>query len=232
MPKKTSVLIAGESGTGKSYFTATLVWAIASGGSCFGWQASNSMKVGIFDGELRDSKIQERLKIVASCVQKNTADITIVSRDKYTAENLPFPDLTDAKQARSVLDMFSGVDVLVVDNVHCCFSGRDENSSGFWQSVQEFTLLCRERGITLIVVHHCPKSNPNKPAGNSKNERIFEKVIVLSKILAPARLPGAHFNVHFDKDRDCSDDTEDFSARLVKRADGLYQWEVRDFINQ
>lgn len=231
MPEKTSVLIAGESGTGKSYFAMTLLCAIASGGSCFEWSAPKSLKVGIFDGELPEIDIQERLKSI-SLDGKSLGNISIVTRDRYMSENLVFPDFTDSSQVTNVLEMFSGVDVLLVDNVNCCFSGKDENSSGFWEAVQRLMFMCRERGMALILIHHCPKSRPNKPSGHSKNERAFEKLIVLSKILPPAKLEGAHFNVHFDKNRHRPNGTKDFSARLVNDVNGISSWEMRDFINQ
>jgi len=220
------VLVAGEAGVGKSHFVYWLAYAIATGTEYLCWKAPHVCPVGLLDGEMRDSTIQERLATIVNSTGKTTENFRIVTRDMFKESQERIPYLRDPHDRQRTLDMFEGVRVLVVDNLNCFFGGGNENSSEFWDDIERFTFDCRDRGISLIMVHHASKSNSGSPAGNSKNVRLPEVVIVLSSVDDAQRGGGAHFRVQFQKTRGVLVGPVDFEAQLLSGEDGKHYWEI------
>ena len=222
------VLIAGEAGIGKSHFVYWLACALAQGGDFLGWKATEPISVGILDGEMRDSTIRTRVAAICESTHFDGENLTILTRDIFTRAGDIVPTLREADVQKKILSRFSDVKVLFIDNVNNFFSGGNENASEFWDDVERLVLLCRDHGIAPVVVHHAPKSNNSRPAGNSKNERLPEVVIVLNESENACNVPGVHIRVHFKKSRGLLDTARIFEATLKQYEDKIWRWSVHE----
>jgi hypothetical protein len=234
------VLVSGEPGCGKSLFAHTIAVALASGSGAFGWKATRPVVVGILDAELFDETIQRRLSgiVLGMNCEFEPENIRFFSRDICADNEVLFPNLRLPEDRSRVLDSFGPIDVLIADNINTLFPGGDERGTQFWNAIDEFIFDCRGRKIALMLVHHTTKTAPNSPAGSSKNVRVSEVSIVLSKVDPTST--EAHFNIEFSKTRELTTDTERRSARAktddetklttwhigpyVPREDGNNEW--------
>lgn len=225
------VLVSGEPGCGKSLFAHTIAVALASGGEAFGWNATRPVTVGILDGELYDETIQRRLSgiVLGMNCEFEPERIRFFSRDICADSEVLFPNLRLPEDRARVLDSFGPIDVLIADNINALFPGGDERGTQFWNAVDEFLFDCRGRKIALILVHHTTKTSPNSPAGSSKNVRVSEVSIVLSKVDPTST--AAHFNIEFSKTRELTTDTEPRSA--MAQSDDLTKvttWQMGPYV--
>lgn len=219
-------MVAGEAGCGKSMFVYSLAYAVATGSDFFGWKATRAYKVGIFDGEMFDSTIQTRLAGIIRGVGRDCepANLAILSRDHYTEKELAFPDLRQADDSERILNMFKGVDLLIVDNINSLFSGGNESATEFWIEIDKFIFAARRRNMAVCLVHHTTKTSTKSPAGSSKNVRLVEATMVLEKN-GQSDSNGVHFNLSFTKNRELTSDTESKGGGMTTQ-EGISRWEV------
>lgn len=220
------VLIAGAPGIGKSWFTMSLGYCIAAGRDYLGWRACAPRAVVVFDGEMRLSTLQKRCRLLEATYGPVGNHFRVLGRHSYCSKKQSFPDLRDSADRMRLLSVLPGTDVLIIDNVNCSFLGGNENDAVFWKDLETFIWECQDRRITPIIVHHTPKSNPTKPSGSSKNERVFEAVVTL---LAPdsGTTPGvsASFNLQFGKFRELAPDAKNLSIRLTTSEEETLCWQ-------
>ena len=220
-------MVAGQAGCGKSLFVYSLAYAIASGTDFLGWRAERPFKVGILDGEMFDATIQSRLSGIIRGVGKEDVDPTnlrILSRDLFSEKELPFVDLREPNDRKRILNMFEGVNLLILDNINSLFSGGNESATEFWIDMEKLLFEARQLGMAVCVVHHTTKTGIKSPAGSSKNVRLVESAVLLEKICqADSNL--AYFNLSFAKNRELTSDTEPRSARMTTE-NGVSRWQV------
>jgi hypothetical protein len=220
LKERMSVLISGQSGAGKSFFVQSLALAIAGGKSIFGWEPHPNINVGILDGENDDEELQERITAICFGLGVSAETIKILSRSVIEEQLGRTISLSDPSDQRLVLDTFKTCHLIIVDNVNCCFDVTDENSTKDWISVQSFVMAARKDGKSLILVHHTPKSNPNSPAGSSKNVRPFDYSLLLSR-REGANAIGVSFDLQIHKSRRSPGDLKPIHARLLADEDAL-----------
>lgn len=219
------ILVAGAPGCGKSWFVYWLGYSISTGQGCFDWAGRTARKVALLDGEMRLQTIQKRIGEIQRALGDSGSNFGVLARHTFRREKRKFLDLRTREDRSELLGSIKGFDVLIVDNVNSTFLGGNENDPSFWKEIEEFLFGCQDRGITPILVHHTTKSNPNRAAGSSKNERVVEAVITLSKISDQAN-DGASFNIQFGKFRELSPDATPRSARLMRSENGLLEWKL------
>lgn len=229
-----SVLLAGGAGSGKSFFLHYLSSCLACGVKCLDWETKRT-SVTVLDGEMAIEEIQTRLLEINSTlpyVAGVTPKLNIICKDNFLQKKQPLPNLRNVMDRMAIFDMLEvGTKVLVVDNLNIFFSGKDENTPDFWVDVEKLVSECYEREITPILVHHSPKSNPDAPSGSSKNERVAEVIIMVSKVQHGEDETGIWSNIWFRKVRHFSRDTKPFSFK-VKNFSGSSYFEKHPFIEQ
>lgn len=227
---RTTTLVSGEPGAGKSFFVQTLALAAVSGREAFRWKPAGRIKVGLFDYENDDAILQERLNklIVGFGINESIGDHLQIATRSLCEERLKVSglmSLSEKKDRDFLLQEFTDCQLLIVDNVNACFDMPDENSTKGWAPVQEFIFEVRKQNMALILVHHTPKSNPGAPAGSSKNERAFDYSLVLSKPLGVINGDGAAFDLRIRKRRGNPRDLSEFSA-VLREQDEQLVWKV------
>jgi len=230
-----SVLLAGGAGSGKSFFLHYLTSCIASGVRCLNYWDTKRTPVTILDGEMAIEEIQTRLLEINSTLphQQGIAPrLNIICKDNFLQKKRALPNLRNAIERMEMFSMLEpDTKVLVVDNLNVFFVGKDENTPDFWVDVEKLVSECYERGITPILVHHSPKSNPDAPSGSSKNERVAEVIIMVSRVKHDDEDTGIWSNIWFRKVRHFSRDTQQFSFK-VKNFQNASYFERHSFIEQ
>ena len=107
--------------------------------------------------------------------------------------------------------------LIVMDNISTLIRSGKENEGESWLPVQEWALRLRSRGKTVLFIHHSGKGGQQR--GTSRREDVLDTVIALKKPADYKQQDGAHFEVHFEKNRGLyGDDVKPFEVRLTSNA--------------
>lgn len=219
--ERTAILVSGQAGAGKSFFVETLALSISSNKSIFNWNPRGTIKVGLFDGENDDEELQTRLSKLAHGLVIEGSELQILTRSSLEFSLGRSLSLSDSNDQELIINAFKECQIIIVDNLNCCFDLTDENSTKDWNPVQQFIFKVRKYGKSIILVHHTPKSNPNSPAGNSKNVRVFDYSFLLTRLNGASNI-GAEFYFTIHKARGNPKDLAPFKASLREVDNDLY----------
>lgn len=222
IPTKGTVMIYGPRGTGKTFVSASVAYAVASGSSFWSWTASSPRKVLFVDGEMPAYALQERfVDIIGGMENQPPAGdyLKILAADD---QEFGIPDLATNEGRKAIEAHLDGVELLVLDNISTlCRSGR-ENDAESWTSVQEWLLKLRREGISTVLIHHAGKGGGQR--GTSRREDILDTVIALKRPQDYEQDEGARFIVEFEKSRGAMGNAiKSFEAKL-NVIDGKTTW--------
>lgn len=212
-------------GVGKTHVALGIAYAIATGGAFLCWKAIQRRKVLYLDGEMPGASLQHRL---ANLIATSTEDFDpgyfrILTPDLQEGA---MPDLATYEGQAAIDELVVDAEVIVVDNLSSLArSGGRENDAESWQIIAEWALMQRQRGKTVLFVHHSGKGGAQR--GTSKREDILDTVISLRRPPDYESDQGAKFEVHFEKGRDLHGaDAEPFEAALVTDHQGVQTWSI------
>lgn len=212
-------------GVGKTHVALGIAYAIATGGAFLCWTANEKRKVMYLDGEMPGASLQARLaKLGTTSTEDFDPDyFRILTPDLQEGS---MPDLATYEGQAAIDDLIADAEVIVVDNLSSMArSGGRENDAESWQIIAEWALIQRQRGKTVIFVHHSGKGGAQR--GTSKREDILDTVISLKRPPDYESGEGAKFEVHFEKGRDLhGSDAEPFEAALVTDVHGNQTWSI------
>ena len=223
IPEQGLCMLFAERGMGKTFAALHVAYAIASGGTVFGWNAPQPSSVLYVDGEMPFSAMQER---IASIVQGAGQEPPSASFLRVLTPDLQgdclMPNLA-TKEGQSALEPYlEGVRLVVVDNLATLARAGRSNDEESWTPVQGWILALRRRGISVLLVHHASKNGSQR--GTSAKEDVLDTVIQLRRPNDYQPEQGARFEVHLTKARGVfGAAAEPFEAKLM---DGGI-WEVR-----
>lgn len=211
--KQSLVLLHAERGTGKTHVSLGIAYAVSTGGEFLGWIAPKPRGVLLVDGEMPGVTLQERLKTVTSYMPEfANPRLRIITPDIQT---IPMPDLASKHgQALIEREITADTELIIFDNLSCLVHSGRENEAESWQSIQEFALRLRARGIAVVFIHHSGKNGTQR--GTSRREDILDTVIKLRRPDDYDQTQGAIFEVHFEKSRNLHGDAvSPFTARYT-----------------
>lgn len=201
-------MIYGWRGSGKTWFSLGLSYAIASGCPFLGWPCNQPRRVLYLDGEMRASRLKKRLAMIAKGSLEATGkqshvleNLHILTRDMQ-AVMLEWPDLAchEGREAISKVIEQVSPDVMVLDNLSAWMrSGKGENDEESWRDVASFLMLQRAQGRSVVVIHHSGKGGQQR--GTSKREDILDTVIALKKPSDYDQTDGLRVQLEFEKAR-------------------------------
>lgn len=218
---KGTAMIFGTRGIGKTWLTMGIAYAIASGGCFLGWRAGVPRKVLIIDGEMPAVVLQERL---AETVRLFPTEPPAPDYLRFLALDMNETglDVSDIDHQERLEPLIGGAEVLILDNISTLSRGGKENESESWLPVQEWALVQRRAGRSVIFIHHAGKGGQQR--GTSRREDILDTVISLRRPQDHEPDQGARFEVHFEKNRGFyGDEAKPFEAAL-----GAGGWTTRD----
>jgi putative DNA primase/helicase len=223
-PRQGLSMVYAARGVGKTHFSLGIAHAVASGGEFLSWRVPAPRGVLFLDGEMPASILQERLKQIALTSEYDlSAPLRIITPDLQPSGMI---DLTRPEDQQELEKYLDGVDLIIVDNLSTlCRSGK-ENEGESWLPVQEWALMQRAAGRSVLFVHHAGKNGEQR--GSSRREDVLDTVIALRRPGDYTPDKGACFEVHFEKARGIfGDETKPFEVQLVSTPDGCQRWSLK-----
>ncbi|MFZ2541127.1 MAG: AAA family ATPase [Gallionella sp.] len=219
----------GWRGIGKTHMSLGVFFAVGTGGSFLNWKADKAHKVLLVDGEMPGAALQERLAaIVASAGIEPMPDyLSILTPDLQSGA---MPDLATYEGQEAISEIVEKVnaELIIIDNLSCLVRGGGrENDAESWLSVSEWALMQRQRGRSVLFIHHSGKNGQQR--GTSKKEDLLDVVIGLRRPPDYDPATGACFEIHYEKARHLSGDAVNpIEAQLTTDSAGLCTWAWRN----
>lgn len=197
------VMLFGERGVSKTWFTYLVAKAVADGESLLCYQVPRKGRVLIVDGEMSGAEMQTRL---SSLNIRNKSGIRVLCSEILYLEDKPI-SLFDVRDQSRIEDLFDGLeedgwkpDLVVIDNLSSMSGGANENDNSEQQPLLNWLVQTRHRGIAVLMVHHAGKNGSQR--GASRREDLLDTVISLKSLGDNARPDqGPSFKVEFTKTR-------------------------------
>ena len=214
------IIIHAGVGVGKTHFANELGYMVATGGSCFGWNAPKARSVLIVDGEmsLRDIKVRYQ-----ALHQRNKGEpgnnFNIMSFSDFEDDiNLIRPQW-QAMVNQKIEEV--NAELVVFDNLDSLFAV-DQNKQVEWMPAQIWLKRLRQKGVATILIHH---SNKQKQAfGTTAVSRNPDLILALNHPDDYNAEEGAVFDVKVDKARELRNEyAATFRCKLTD--DG---WEISE----
>jgi len=177
LPTQGLCMLYSPRGVGKTYIALAMAWAVASGSSFLRWRAPQPRKVLFVDGELPATTLQERLAAIrgASAQQLPThSNLRLITPD---LQEFGVPDVSTRAGQALIENELAGAELLVLDNLSALIRSGNENEGESWMPVAEWALRLRQRGISVLFLHHAGKSGAQR--GTSRREDLLDTVIAL-----------------------------------------------------
>lgn len=226
LPTQGLAMIYAPRGTGKTFLSLGIAFAVAAGSGFLRWQAPQAGGVLFVDGELPANVLQERLAhLVRDSVQQPTEPLDIITPDFQSHGT---PDLA-TEDGQAALDSVIKPEhrLIVLDNLSALVRSGKENEGEAWLPVQTWALRQRAAGRSVLFIHHSGKGGQQR--GSSRREDLLDTVIALRRPPDYSPQDGASFEVHFEKARQLHGDVvKPFEAKLATEAGGRSIWTTRD----
>lgn len=209
-------------GTGKTLAALAIAYAVAAGGSCFGWHAPKPRRVLYLDGELPAAELQAR---AAALVASEDAQPAPGMLRFLTPDLQPrgMPNIASPQGQAALEPLVAAADLIVVDSIATLGRAGRENEAEGWQPVATWALEQRAAGRAVLFIHHAGKGGQQR--GTSSREDILDVVLSLKRPNDYHEREGARFLVQFEKARALKGkDVEPFEARLESGPDGRRIW--------
>jgi AAA domain len=207
--KRAIAMVAAWRGTGKTYFSLSLAYAIATGGKYLDFDAPEPRRVLYMDGEMDPAEVQAILGHIHEAAKcDSNGDPTKVATNfhilSHADQEFGIPDLSDPndERGRKLVEAALGdADVLVMDNLSTLCHTGVENDADSWATMQQWLVSLRRADKTVLIVHHTGKpkgkSGRGEQRGTSKREDILNASILLFKRVDE----WGRFSVTFTKSR-------------------------------
>lgn len=209
-------------GTGKTHAALAIAYAVASGGSCFGWHAPKPRRVLYLDGELPAAELQARAAalVASEDAQPEAGMLRFITPDLQPGG---MPNIASLEGQAALGPLVSAADLIVVDSIATLGRAGRENEAESWQPIATWGLAQRAAGRSVLFVHHAGKGGQQR--GTSSREDILDVVLSLKRPTDYQERDGARFVVIFEKARSLKGkDVEPFEARLESGPDGRRVW--------
>jgi hypothetical protein len=197
--------IFGPRGLGKTWLALLLARRIAEGGSVADWKVHKPRRVLYVDGEMALDAIRERDAALSATPTDGMLYLQHEALFYLTEKVL---NLTDPIVQGALLDKCKqdGVEVLILDNLSCLFTGMKENDADAWEQVLPWLLSLRRNRIAVIFIAHAGRNGFMR--GTSRREDAAFWIIQLSEAKAGGEIQnGATFVARFAKNRNATEAT-------------------------
>lgn len=148
------VLIAADTGLGKSMFALALALAMHLGRDFLRWRSHRPARVLVLDGEMPRDLLQERIRLACEWfdVTPPADGLFVLSREDV--EDMPPLDSEDGHAwLLAVIEAVGGVDFVVLDNVSCLTVG-DLREETTWRPLVPLARELSRRKIGQLWLHH------------------------------------------------------------------------------
>ncbi len=195
--------IFGERGLGKTWLTLDLASGLASGRKVGPWEVSKPRRVLYVDGEMPLDGMRDRLAALDGAADGAADGLIVLNHEWLFQEKGCVLNLSGSQAQNAIVGLCEseGIEVLILDNLSCLFSGMKENEADSWEIVLPWLLELRRRKVAVIIVHHAGRAGTHM-RGTSKREDAAFWVMRLDATPEHGRDgDGARFISRFAKNR-------------------------------
>lgn len=175
-----AMLISGQSKAGKSFLTAQLAHAIATGGTWIG-QKCNKKSVLYIDGELSSEMTAQRFKAMREKMR-----IPVPPEDLHVI-NARGSGVTLEAIAEDISHDCHKYDVIIIDPLYM-FIESDENDNSQMKNEMHIIAKICACGCSVIVIHHMAKGiqtgkfSIDRASGAGVIGRFFDSILTVNKL--------------------------------------------------
>ncbi len=190
-------------GVGKTWLAMMFALTIATGGKAGPWVAPKGRRAFYLDGEMAFDLSQQRYRALCKIPSDNLLFIhhEIMFGRTGKVLNLTSPLVQEALFQHAIKNK---VEVMVLDNLSCLFSGVKENDADSWEQILPWLLQLRRHGIAVVIVAHARRNGLMR--GTSRREDAAAWILSLSEPAgATTTGTGARFVARFVINIDWSD---------------------------
>ena len=231
LPEQGLGMLYSKRGTGKTFVALEIGISVAMGTSkLFSWKVPKPRPVLYVDGEMPANRMQARLRsiVMGHGMRELPGDPTyfrIITPDLQ--ERGVFPNISSREGQNLIEEHLTGFELLILDNLSAlCRSGK-ENEGDDWVPVAEWALRLRQRGISVLFIHHAGKGGEQR--GTSRREDLLDCVIALRPTPEHHASDGLRCEVHMEKLRNSGADESVFPFELTMQTaqNGAIYWTQR-----
>jgi len=220
-----------DPGVGKTFFSLSVAFAVASGGKFLNWKAPKPRKVLYIDGEMETYDMHRRLTGIWGAAERDgkcnlkAAGVNFIGwQATYQKPKSPFPDLAHESGRKVLMEKAAHADLIVVDNLTTTMRTGEENEAAYWTPMQDMLVELRKAGKAVILVHHTNKSGEQR--GTSSKDIILNGKMKLSRPKDYSADQGARFTIEYEKARGLTgNDSLPIEVRLDEDNKGFPKWE-------
>jgi len=193
--------IYGPRGLGKTWLAMLMARAISDGKSIGPWTAPDARKVLYVDGEMAVDASLERAEQMRQGDDGNFLLLHHEPLFHLTGKVLNLTTL-EAQMALTGACLAQGVKALILDNISCLLTLKENESDAWGERVLPWLLELRRHRIAVVFVHHAGRNGLMR--GTSKREDAAFWSIKLSEAKGEHNREGASFVATFDKNRNAT----------------------------
>ena len=197
--------IYGPRGLGKTWLAMHIARQIVEGGSVGDCKVHKARQVLYVDGEMALDSIRER---DAALTTGSVDGLFYLNHEVLFHETGQVLNLTNLIVQRALLEKCKQdkIEVLVLDNLSCLFTGIKENDADAWEQVLPWLLDLRRNRISVVFIAHAGRNGQMR--GTSRREDAAFWIIQLSEANDASEIQnGARFVSRFVKNRNATEES-------------------------
>lgn len=224
VPESGISLLYAERGAGKTFMALSLACAAASGFDFLNFQVSKPCEVLYVDAEMDSREIQERLFKLERGFAR---DGKIVNRDNLRLflcgmqDGQAMPNLATPEGQAALEREIGDSKLIILDNIFSLYKGAGkENESDTWSEYNSWSVSQRNKGRSILWIHHTGKDKNRGARGSSAIESVLNYSLALTVPDGHKADAGLEVDAEYTKSRGLTGDiVKEFSAKLVSTPD-------------
>lgn len=210
--EKGLTLIYGNRGSGKTFYALGMALALASGINFAGNTCNTPQQVLYVDGEMDPFETKERLEWLKNGFEMEGKTTHPENLHMFMVglqgEDMQMPVLSKEDDQKNLEDIMKkhNIKVAFLDNIYTLYCPCDENDASSWAEYNDFNKKERQKGRSLVWIHHTGKDASRGPRGSSAIETLLNTSVFINKIKPKHPNDGLTIEVEYTKTRSTSGD--------------------------